>query len=90
VLAELDLSHGCIHRWKIASPVGEACRGTCLLCGAERSFSNLRFPFGQPAKSRRSSATVRGAVASTVPLPGSMNSFLMQHRAQLNEAALLD
>jgi hypothetical protein len=90
VLAELALSSGCIHRWKISSPVGEACRGSCLLCGAERSFSNVRFPFGQPARTRRTGAPVRSGVATAALLPGSMSSFLLQHRAQLNDAALQD
>lgn len=44
---------GCIHRWRISTPIGDLCQGVCTLCGAERSFTNERFPFGQPGRVRR-------------------------------------
>lgn len=43
----------CIHRWRISPPVDDLCNGVCSLCGAERSFTNERFPFGQPNRGRR-------------------------------------
>jgi hypothetical protein len=85
VLAEFDLPVSCTHRWKIASPVGEACSGTCLLCGAMRSFTNERFPFGQPSKVRKAAAPLRPAPVPPSQL-GSLSSFLQQRQAKLNEA----
>jgi hypothetical protein len=79
-LAELDHPVSCTHRWKIASPVGDACSGTCLLCGAVRSFTNERFPFGQV----RNAAALRPVTVTGRPL-GSLSSYLLQHQAKLNE-----
>jgi hypothetical protein len=47
-----------VHRWRIGAPHGESCLGTCSLCGAVRSFTNERRPFGQPSKNRRPAPSV--------------------------------
>ncbi|MHB8577103.1 MAG: hypothetical protein ACYDCQ_17460 [Dehalococcoidia bacterium] len=46
--------------------MGELCRGACSLCGAEREFTNQRFPFGQPGHVRKATATARPAAAAVL------------------------
>jgi len=61
VVADLDLpivAANCVHRWRIGTPHGESCLGTCTLCGMVRSFTNERRPFGQPSKNRRPAPSV--------------------------------
>ena len=105
MLAELDspVPPECVHRWRIAPPVGGMCLGACSICGAERRFTNERFPFGQPGRAKKSVSDLRPVVAPQ-PLPpllpsvrsgltdlsgpAGMSAFLLQHRARLDEAAL--
>ena len=94
----------CVHRWRIAAPVGGLCRGACSICGAERCFTNARFPFGRPGRAKKVAPHLRTVLLPHAPPalhpspgqsgcadlcgPAGMNAFLLQHRAQLNEIAL--
>jgi hypothetical protein len=69
-LAELGSAapvSSCVHRWRISTPVGDLCNGVCSLCGAERSFTNERFPFGQPSRSRRPAPQVSPVLPPRFP-----------------------
>ncbi len=57
----------CVHRWRISTPVDDHCKGVCSLCGAERGFTNERFPFGQPNRGRRPAAQVSPVLAPRFP-----------------------
>ena len=55
-MAELDKPVSlqvCIHRWQVATPVGDQCTGVCRLCGVERNFTNERSIFGQTGPNQR-------------------------------------
>lgn len=55
----------CTHRWRVAPPIGDCCVGTCCLCGAQRSFTNERRPFGQSGRAHK--PTARIAVPTVTP-----------------------
>ena len=64
-MAELQqpvLTDPCIHRWRVGTPVGDACQGSCAICGAVRLFTNERRPFGQPGRPRRALAAAPPAL----------------------------
>jgi hypothetical protein len=88
-LADLDSplsSSVCVHRWLIATPVGELCCGTCRFCGAERKFTNERFAFGQAGRNRRTVGPVRTKADADVDT-GALARFLGRSDAATGDVA---
>jgi hypothetical protein len=79
VVADLDhpvVPAECVHRWRIGTPHGESCPGTCSLCGAVRSFTNERRPFGQPGRNRRPASSTQTLLLTTFMRQAAGPAFL--------------
>jgi len=90
-LADLEigaLSAVCVHRWRVTTPVGEQCTGTCCLCGAKRCFTNERHPFGQPGKNRKPVPQARPAFARRSAVGVDVTPFLLLPESVLRSATL--